>query len=65
LISIGAYPAGSNAAIDNAIRLSDPLKKFLCQGIREGFDPVESWRQLQQTMCPSPPVTPMRSATLR
>ncbi len=65
LISIGAYPAGSNAAIDNAIRLSDPLKKFLCQGIREGFSPVESWRQLQQTMSPSPPVTPMRSATLR
>ena len=28
LISIGAYPAGSNAAIDHAIRLYEPLKSF-------------------------------------
>ncbi len=59
LISIGAYPAGSNAAIDNAIRLNEPLKKFLRQGIREGFPAEESWRALAQTMTP-PPVVAVR-----
>jgi flagellum-specific ATP synthase len=65
LISIGAYPAGSNAAIDNAIRLSEPLKKFLCQGVREGFAAQESWKQLQQVMLPPAGVTPVRQAVMR
>ena len=65
LISIGAYPAGSNGAIDNAIRLSEPLKKFLCQGIREGFDARESWRHLEHVLTPPASVSPMRPATLR
>lgn len=54
LISIGAYPAGSNAAIDHAIRLHEPLKKFLRQGVREGFAGEESWRKLAQAMATQP-----------
>lgn len=50
LINIGAYPAGSNVAIDHAIRLSEPLKKFLRQGVREGFAGTESWQLLAQAM---------------
>lgn len=47
LIQIGAYPAGSNAAIDQAVRLQEPLKRFLCQGVKERFGAEESWRLLK------------------
>ncbi len=47
LITIGAYPAGSNAGIDEAIRLHDPLRKFLRQAVNEGCEIVESWDQLR------------------
>jgi flagellum-specific ATP synthase len=50
LINIGAYPAGSNAAIDQAIRLHEPLTRFLRQGIREGVSATESWKRLAQTL---------------
>lgn len=61
LINIGAYPAGSNAAIDQAIRLQEPLKNFLRQGVREGFSAAESWRVLGQTMgSPTPATAPKR-----
>ncbi len=62
LISIGAYPAGSNAAIDQAIRLSDPLKKFLRQGTREGFSAAESWQLLGQVMTSQPAAAATRPA---
>ena len=52
LINIGAYPAGSNSAIDQAIRLHEPLKKFLRQPVQEGFVAGESWRLLAQAMTP-------------
>jgi flagellum-specific ATP synthase len=58
LINIGAYPAGSNAAIDQAIRLHEPLKKFLRQGVREGFVGSESWRLLAQAMTNQPVAAP-------
>jgi flagellum-specific ATP synthase len=35
LINIGAYVAGSNPKIDNAIDLIDPINRFLKQGINE------------------------------
>ncbi|MFO1511536.1 MAG: FliI/YscN family ATPase [Verrucomicrobiota bacterium] len=54
LINIGAYPAGSNASIDHAIRLHEPLKKFLRQGVREGFRAEESWRLLTQALAVQP-----------
>lgn len=58
LISIGAYPAGSNAAIDLAIRLNSPLKSFLRQGVRDGFSAADSWRMLSQAMTVQPIATP-------
>jgi flagellum-specific ATP synthase len=47
LITIGAYPAGSNAAIDEAIRLNDPLRAFLRQPADVGYETMESWQLLQ------------------
>ena len=56
LINIGAYPAGSNPAIDHAIALHEPLTKFLRQRVNDGFTSAQSWSHLQQTL--STPVTP-------
>ena len=50
LITIGAYPAGSNAAIDQAIRLHDPMRRFLRQPVNEGLKIAESWQLLQAAM---------------
>ena len=58
LINIGAYPAGSNAAIDRAIQLHDPLRAFLRQNVTEGFLARDSWTQLEKTMQMVPPARP-------
>ncbi|HTS18843.1 MAG TPA: FliI/YscN family ATPase [Verrucomicrobiae bacterium] len=50
LIAIGAYPAGSNAAIDEAIRLHEPLRLFLRQPVNQGRKIEECWRELQAAM---------------
>ncbi len=50
LINIGAYPAGTNPAIDQSILLHEPLKGFLCQGMNQGFTTGQSWEALAQTM---------------
>ena len=50
LINIGAYPAGSNGAIDRAIRLQDPLNQFLRQAVHQGVDCEQSWTQLSQAL---------------
>jgi FliI/YscN family ATPase len=50
LINIGAYPAGSSPVIDEAIRLHEPLNKFLRQRADEGVAIDQSWQQLEQTM---------------
>jgi flagellum-specific ATP synthase len=50
LISIGAYAAGSNAAIDAAIKLHEPLRAFLRQGTREGFATSQSWQLLTRAL---------------
>jgi flagellum-specific ATP synthase len=50
LINIGAYPAGSSPVIDEAIRLHEPLNKFLRQRVDEGVAIDQSWQQLEQTM---------------
>jgi len=56
LINIGAYPAGTNPAIDLSIHLHEPMKAFLRQGISEGFTTEKSWSLLNQTMAtPMPP----------
>jgi flagellum-specific ATP synthase len=50
LVSIGAYQAGSNPQIDQAIQLHEPLNKFLKQevGATHGLD--ESWQSLREIM---------------
>ncbi len=59
LINIGAYPAGTNPAIDLSIHLHEPMKTFLCQDIEQGFNTGESWAALAQTMStPMPAKTP-------
>ena len=63
LIHIGAYPAGSNAAIDRAIALHEPLDKFLRQDMNEGFAAAESWRLLAQAL--SSPAPLARAAAAR
>jgi flagellum-specific ATP synthase len=50
LINIGAYPAGTNPAIDLSIHLHEPMKAFLCQAIDQGFATEQSWAALAQTM---------------
>jgi flagellum-specific ATP synthase len=50
LINIGAYPAGSNPAIDQAIAVREPLTKFLRQGVEEGFKAADSWSLLARTL---------------
>jgi flagellum-specific ATP synthase len=61
LINIGAYPAGSNPAIDQAIALHEPLTRFLRQSVTEGFNSAQSWSLLKQTLSPAP--TPKASPT--
>jgi FliI/YscN family ATPase len=50
LINIGAYPAGTNPAIDLSIHLHEPMKSFLRQAINQGFTTEQSWAALAQTM---------------
>jgi flagellum-specific ATP synthase len=60
LISIGAYPAGSNPAIDQAIARHEPLRQFLRQDVAEGFTLEQSWALLEQTL--EPPQRPKPAA---
>jgi flagellum-specific ATP synthase len=62
LIHLGAYPTGSNAAIDLAIRFHEPLNQFLRQPIDRGFNPDESWELLAQAMA-FPPASKTESAS--
>jgi flagellum-specific ATP synthase len=54
LIQIGAYPAGSNPAVDRAIQLREPMNGFLRQGIAEGFSAAQSWAQLRGVLGHAP-----------
>jgi flagellum-specific ATP synthase len=61
LINIGAYPAGTNPAIDLAIRMNEPLNQFLIQGVGQGFKANQSWAALSQVFTDNakkPPVKP-------
>jgi len=62
LINIGAYPAGSSAAIDRAIQLHEPLSHFLRQGIEEGFTAPASWELLKSVMALPVPARPAANA---
>jgi len=50
LISIGAYVAGSNPAVDAAIKLHEPLRGFLRQAMHEGFSTTQSWKLLAEVL---------------
>jgi len=58
LINIGAYPPGTNAAIDLSIQLHEPLKDFLRQPVGQGFGAAQSWSLLDQVMAAPPPAKP-------
>jgi FliI/YscN family ATPase len=62
LINIGAYAPGASPDIDLAIRLHQPMRQFLTQGVAQGFKSDESWKLLQQTLnTPAPaPSRPIR-----
>lgn len=54
LINIGAYPAGSSATIDQAIRLHDPLRTFLRQPVGHGSGIPQSWSGLSAALGSAP-----------
>jgi flagellum-specific ATP synthase len=58
LINIGAYPAGTNPAIDLSIHLHEPLETFLCQPVEQGCTLAQSWSLLEQTMATPVPAKP-------
>jgi flagellum-specific ATP synthase len=58
LITIAAYPAGSNAQIDAAIHWQGTLSGFLRQPVDEGLRAEESWQLLDEAMAPPAPKAP-------
>ena len=50
LIQIGAYPPGTDASIDRAIRLHQPIETFLRQPLTQGVAGTESWSLLQKAL---------------
>ena len=48
LINIGAYVPGASVSIDQAIRLQEPLRRFLRQGVSEAHPAAQSWQLLAQ-----------------
>jgi flagellum-specific ATP synthase len=67
LITIGAYPAGSNPAIDHAIQAQEHLQKFLRQAVHQGFSTGDSWKLLEMAMAAAAakgPKTSVRTAQL-
>jgi len=50
LVSIGAYKAGTNPKLDNALSKMDAVNRFLTQGINESFSYDESLAQLRKIM---------------
>lgn len=63
LIQIGAYPAGSNPQIDEAIRRQPMLTQFLRQPVGTTLGLEETWAALATALAPGPagqPPTPMR-----
>jgi flagellum-specific ATP synthase len=63
LINIGAYPAGSNPVIDEAIARHEPMRQFLRQGITDGWALEQTWSSLAGTL--APPSQPKALPTAR
>ena len=50
LIQVGAYQAGSNPHLDEAIALRERMESFLCQGMDEGFDEAHTRAQMREIL---------------
>jgi flagellum-specific ATP synthase len=50
LIQVGAYEAGSNPQLDEAIRLREQMEAFLCQDMHEGLDEQVAREQLRSML---------------
>ena len=50
LVSIGAYKAGTNPKLDNALGKIDGINQFLMQGINENFTYDQSLELLRRLM---------------
>jgi flagellum-specific ATP synthase len=50
LISIGAYTKGANAALDQAVLLHEPLKKFLRQSVSEHMTRAQTFQNLKSLL---------------
>jgi len=50
LIQVGAYEAGSNPQLDEAIRLRQQMEAFLCQDMHEGLDEQLAREQLRSML---------------
>jgi flagellum-specific ATP synthase len=50
LISIGAYTKGANAALDQAVGLHEPLKKFLRQSVSEHMPRAQTFQTLKSIL---------------
>jgi len=62
LINIGAYPAGSNAMIDQAIQRQESLRKFLRQPARQKRSGTENWSLVEKAMAVQEPQSRQRAA---
>ena len=47
LVEIGAYAAGTNPDVDEALAKRDAIEDFLCQDVGEVADAAESWARLE------------------
>jgi flagellum-specific ATP synthase len=54
LIRLGAYRPGSSAAVDEAIRLNQPLEAFLAQDKQESTSLIEGYQRLEQILAAAP-----------
>ena len=52
LVSIGAYQKGASPALDRAVALQEPFRKFLRQGIHELTPRAASFQQLKSIVAP-------------
>ena len=52
LVSIGAYQKGANPALDQAVTLQEPFRKFLRQGVDELTPRADSFQQLRNIVAP-------------
>ncbi len=62
LINIGAYPAGSNPVIDQAIQWQECLQQFLRQPAGQTKTAPEHWSLLEKAMTLTEPAKPHRPA---